>query len=202
MAEVPLVDRVGASTLNAFAWVGAVATFGGRALVEAARPPYEIREVVRHLFSVVEEMSDTVHKVNQAIDEMSGDVDHAIQSVAGTVDSANTLITSVSGDVKTITSSGARISADVAEIADSIRDGRGTIGKLVNDDELYRRVTDVAKQADEVTADVRRAVDEARTRSPASTTTTARCRASRQTSSRRWTMPARRWRASPTTWRR
>jgi phospholipid/cholesterol/gamma-HCH transport system permease protein len=45
-----LVDRVGASVLTALESVGAVATFGGRAVVEAFRPPYEAGEIVRHLY--------------------------------------------------------------------------------------------------------------------------------------------------------
>jgi phospholipid/cholesterol/gamma-HCH transport system permease protein len=45
-----LVDRVGASVLTALESVGAVAAFGGRAIVEAFRPPYEPGEVVRHIY--------------------------------------------------------------------------------------------------------------------------------------------------------
>src|SRR5204863_2268538 len=36
--------------LTVLASIGAVASFGGRALVEAVRPPYEGREIVRHLY--------------------------------------------------------------------------------------------------------------------------------------------------------
>ena len=44
------VDRVGAWVLTALESVGAVATFGGRAVVEAFRPPYEPGEILRHLY--------------------------------------------------------------------------------------------------------------------------------------------------------
>jgi phospholipid/cholesterol/gamma-HCH transport system permease protein len=50
MDELPIVDRVGAAALRLLEFVGALATFGGRALVEAFRPPYELGEIVRHLF--------------------------------------------------------------------------------------------------------------------------------------------------------
>jgi phospholipid/cholesterol/gamma-HCH transport system permease protein len=50
MQPISLVDRAGAGALGLFASVGAVAIFGGRALVEAARPPYEPREVFKHVF--------------------------------------------------------------------------------------------------------------------------------------------------------
>jgi phospholipid/cholesterol/gamma-HCH transport system permease protein len=45
-----LIDRVGAWVLAGLESVGAVATFGGRAVVEAFRPPYEPGEIVRHLY--------------------------------------------------------------------------------------------------------------------------------------------------------
>src|SRR5947207_13490215 len=45
-----LVDRVGAWVLTALESVGAVAAFGGRAAVEAFRPPYEPGEILRHLY--------------------------------------------------------------------------------------------------------------------------------------------------------
>jgi phospholipid/cholesterol/gamma-HCH transport system permease protein len=41
---------VGEGSLQFFAEVGAIVVFGARALVEAVRPPYEPREVLRHLF--------------------------------------------------------------------------------------------------------------------------------------------------------
>ncbi len=50
MAHVAVVDRVGTGVLSLFEFVGAIATFGGRAIVEGVRPPYEPREILRHLF--------------------------------------------------------------------------------------------------------------------------------------------------------
>ncbi len=50
LQPLSLVDRVGASTLGFFEATGAIATFGARALVEALRPPYEFREVIRHAY--------------------------------------------------------------------------------------------------------------------------------------------------------
>jgi len=47
---ISLVDRAGSGAIGLFEFVGAVATFGSRAVVEAARPPYEPREVFRHIF--------------------------------------------------------------------------------------------------------------------------------------------------------
>jgi phospholipid/cholesterol/gamma-HCH transport system permease protein len=49
-ALLGLVDRVGVRILRVLGLVGELATFGGRALIEAVRPPYEPGEIVRHLY--------------------------------------------------------------------------------------------------------------------------------------------------------
>jgi phospholipid/cholesterol/gamma-HCH transport system permease protein len=50
MLQLSLVDRVGFRALRVFELAGAIATFGAHAVVEAARPPYELREIVRHAY--------------------------------------------------------------------------------------------------------------------------------------------------------
>jgi phospholipid/cholesterol/gamma-HCH transport system permease protein len=50
MAELPFVDRVGAAVISLFAFVGALATFGARAVVSAFKPPFEVGEILRHLY--------------------------------------------------------------------------------------------------------------------------------------------------------
>ncbi len=50
MDHLTLVDRTGAATLGFFEFTGALAIFGCRALINALRPPYELGEVVRHVW--------------------------------------------------------------------------------------------------------------------------------------------------------
>ena len=50
MPLLTTVDRAGAGVLSLLEFTGAMASFGGRALVEAFRPPYEPGEIVRHLY--------------------------------------------------------------------------------------------------------------------------------------------------------
>ena len=120
-----------------------------------SQEPFEISDLLQ-------QMSDTVKKVNSTIDDMQDDVQHAVETIAKTVDNANDIITDVSDDVKTMASAGARITGDVAEIAETIRNGEGTFGKLVKDDEFYRKITSIAKRADEITDSVREVVDKTR----------------------------------------
>src|SRR6185295_3667367 len=67
-----------------------------------------------------------------------------------------------SPDVKALTRAAARISTDAARIAESIRKGEGTIGRLLNDDELYRRATAISKQVEEIATHARQVIEQAR----------------------------------------
>ena len=121
----------------------------------AGKEPLDIAELVQ-------QMGDTVTKVNAVVDDMRDDVQRAVVAIADTAENANVLITGVTGEVTKIAASGALISADAAQIADGIRSGKGTIGKLVNDDELYNRVSTIAKQTEETTAYARQLVQSAK----------------------------------------
>jgi len=114
------------------------------------------------LADLLQQTSETIKNVNATIDELKSDVVDAIRAINDTVENANELIDDVSDDVKTIASAGARITQDAADIATAIRDGKGTIGKLINDDELYQRAAAVAKTAEQIASDAREVVQQAR----------------------------------------
>jgi phospholipid/cholesterol/gamma-HCH transport system substrate-binding protein len=120
-----------------------------------SKEPFEIGDLMQ-------QMSDTVAKVNEIIDEMRDDVQRAVVAIADTADNANAIITDVGPDMKALTTAGARITTDAARIADSIRNGEGTIGKLLNDDELYRRVSSISKQVEEIATDARQVIEQTR----------------------------------------
>jgi phospholipid/cholesterol/gamma-HCH transport system substrate-binding protein len=121
----------------------------------AGKEPFDIADLMQ-------QMGDTVHKVNEAIDDMKGDVEDAIVAVAGTMDAASALITDVSVDVKAVAAAGASIADDAAQVAQGIRSGKGLIGKLMTDDELYRRVTAIAQQTEETATGAKQVVESAK----------------------------------------
>jgi phospholipid/cholesterol/gamma-HCH transport system substrate-binding protein len=111
---------------------------------------------------LLQQMSDTIVKVNSTIDRVSGDVEGAIASISTTVNNANALLVDLSTDITVMAKSGARISSDIAVVTEDIRQGRGTIGRLMMDDELYARAAGIAKSAEEIAADTREVVRLAR----------------------------------------
>ena len=122
----------------------------------AGKEPFEISDLMQ-------QMGDTITKVNATIDEMKGDVQSAVIAVGDTMGNANALITDVSGDVKMMTAAGARISGDASAITEGIRNGKGLIGKLVTDDELYQRARAIAQQTEEISANAKQVLAIAKT---------------------------------------
>jgi len=121
----------------------------------AGREPFEITDLMV-------QMGDAITKVNDTIDALQGDVERAVVGIANTVDNANALLTAASGNLKLMAASGAKMTADAAEITEGIRSGKGSLGKLVNDDELYTRATAIAKQTEDIAASARQVVETAR----------------------------------------
>ena len=118
----------------------------------AGKEPFEISDLMQ-------QMGDSLTKVNATIDAMKGDVQNAVVAVADTMGNANALITDVSGDVKKMAASGAKITDDASQIAEGLRSGKGVIGKLMTDDELYVRATAIARQTEETAASARQVVE-------------------------------------------
>ena len=52
MLQSSFVDRIGSRALGVFELAGAIATFGAHAIIEAPRPPYELREILRHAYQL------------------------------------------------------------------------------------------------------------------------------------------------------
>jgi phospholipid/cholesterol/gamma-HCH transport system substrate-binding protein len=117
-----------------------------------SKEPFEITDLMQ-------QMGDTITKVNVTIDEMKGDVSSAVVAVADTMGNANALITGVSDDVMKMAASGARISEDAARITEGIRSGKGMLGKLMTDDQLYAQAMSIARQTEETAAGARQVVE-------------------------------------------
>ena len=99
------------------------------------------RAANRSVADLFEQMSGTVGKVNATIDALGAGIEKTLVSVDTTVNNVSSLIDEVSDDVKMLASASARITSDAAQIAEGIRKGEGTVGRLLKDDELYQRVT-------------------------------------------------------------
>jgi phospholipid/cholesterol/gamma-HCH transport system substrate-binding protein len=162
IASIETEGLVGGNYLGVGSGTDASAAAAAGATI-GSKEPFEIAELMQQMSDTIVKVNVTIQTVNDSIDEMKADVQRAVVSGADTIDVAHKLLLDVSGDVKAMAANGARLSADAAQIAETIRKGEGSLGKLVNDDELYVRTTSVAKQAEEIAAGARQVVEQART---------------------------------------
>ena len=106
IATIETEGLVGGSYLGIGSGTDAAPQVGPDATI-GSKEPFEISDLMQ-------QMGDTIIKVNQTIDDMKGDVSSAVVAVADTMGNANALITDVSGDVKKMAASGARIADDAS----------------------------------------------------------------------------------------
>lgn len=111
---------------------------------------------------LLQQASETIALITTTINDLKGDVERTVEMVAETAEHTDRLIEDVGVDVKAISAAGTRIVRDTQTIVDNVRAGRGTIGKLLHDEELYRRTADIARQAEVTVVNLREASAEAR----------------------------------------
>src|SRR5688500_18552769 len=115
VASIETEGLVGGSYLGIAAGTDAAARVAADATI-VGKEPFDIADLM-------EQMGDTIKKVNDTFDEMKGDVQGTVMAIGDTVDNANTLLVDVSGDLKKMAAAGAILSNDAAQIAEAIRSG-------------------------------------------------------------------------------
>lgn len=120
-----------------------------------SREPFDIADLMR-------KMSDTIDTVNTMLTEVKTSLDGALASVSDVATDAQELMNDVGGDVRKILASTDKMTADLTAIVDGVRQGRGTLGKLVNDETLYANVKAIMADVEKAVANVREASEQAK----------------------------------------
>jgi phospholipid/cholesterol/gamma-HCH transport system substrate-binding protein len=120
-----------------------------------AREPFDFADLL-------DRGTETIDNVNMTIAELRRHLDEVVGLIRVTATNANELVNGVSNDVETIGRAGRRLSEEATRLVEGIRAGKGTIGKLVNDDELYSRIAGIAAEAEQAAKTARVAADGAR----------------------------------------
>ena len=120
-----------------------------------AQEPFDFADLLQKAGGAVEEVA-------RMVTEVRGDFEHAIATIDETATTANAMIKAVEPDILALTGAARRISDDTSRMLAGIREGRGSIGKLMNDDELYARVSRIAQEAEQVVRLTREGVSDAR----------------------------------------
>ena len=89
------------------------------------------------------DFADLMQQIRDTVDQVKGKMDGVFASISSTSENANELILSVRGDVENIIATSKKVSDDVQVITAGVRAGRGTVGRLFNDE----KVADSASRA-------------------------------------------------------
>ena len=119
------------------------------------------REPVQ-ISDLLQQASDTMMMVGDTVAALRGDAEIAMKEIASTSQEAHALLDTVKPDLEAMAANGRLISNDTRELMAKINGGQGTVGKLVNNDELYRQLQEVTRQAQDVMGNLHQVSDEAR----------------------------------------
>jgi phospholipid/cholesterol/gamma-HCH transport system substrate-binding protein len=120
-----------------------------------SRDPIDIADLLQQL-------SGTLTLVDSTIEELKGDVLESIRTINATAGAARDLVVDSREDVKAITLNARRVADDMRGIMDAVNEGRGTVGRLLHDDSLYRDAQRIAGEAEQVVANLRQVTEQAR----------------------------------------
>jgi phospholipid/cholesterol/gamma-HCH transport system substrate-binding protein len=114
------------------------------------------------LSAMLQRMSDTVDLIRTTIVDLKGGIDVALTSVTETADEAQNLLTDLGTEAREIMDSTQKISRNLNVIVAGVRDGKGTVGKLLADDSLYTSVKSISVDVEKAVASLREASEQAR----------------------------------------
>ena len=114
------------------------------------------------LSAMLQRMSDTVDLIRTTIIGLKDGIDAALASVTDTANDAQDLLNDVGKEARDIMASAQKVGQDVNAIVAGVREGKGTVGKLLADDSLYTNVKGIAADAEKAVASLREASEQAK----------------------------------------
>jgi len=112
--------------------------------------------------NLLQQASDTIDVVNDTVVRLSDDMERTVQQIALTTEDAHRLLAGITPEVQAIARNGNRITADMQQMVGKVKEGEGTLGRLINDDSLFQRAVQIADQTNAVMVNVREVTEEAR----------------------------------------
>ncbi len=120
-----------------------------------SREPFDLAEMMQR-------MSQAVDLATTTIAEVKGHVEAALATVTATGHEAQLFVNELRSDTRRIMADAQKVSQDVNAMIAGVRQGRGNIGRLLNDDALYVSAKNIITQAEKAVANVREATEQAK----------------------------------------
>jgi phospholipid/cholesterol/gamma-HCH transport system substrate-binding protein len=120
-----------------------------------SREPFDLADMLQRV-------NETIDMVTEMIAEVRVGVDEAFTALLTTANEAQLLVADVGEDVRAVTASSSRVADDIQAMVADVRAGRGSVGKLMNDDAFYERLKAIAGEAEQTLTNLREASESAR----------------------------------------
>jgi phospholipid/cholesterol/gamma-HCH transport system substrate-binding protein len=117
--------------------------------------PFDLAEMLKR-------MSDAVDLVTTSVEEVKGRAEELLVAATGVAKEAQLGVEDFRKGARVIMASAQRVSQNVNAIVAGVKEGRGTVGKLLNDDALYASAKSIAVQAEKAVANVKDATEQAK----------------------------------------
>lgn len=118
---------------------------------------------------LIEEGRETFRTITREVMTLKDDLSETVVALTGLVHTADEVVTDTGAQIERLTtvSTGAVedfrvVLDDVQHVVEGVRSGRGTVGKLLTDDALYTRMTNVTAEIESTMENVRAAAEEGR----------------------------------------
>ena len=111
---------------------------------------------------MLQRVNETIDLVTGMITDVQARLDEALRAVSAMAAEGQTMIADISSEVRAITASGQKVAADLQAVVRGVRQGRGSLGKFVNDDAVYERVKSIASEAERAVGNLREASESAK----------------------------------------
>jgi len=110
---------------------------------------------------VMARMSETAGKVDAGVEALKTDLADAFERLQNTADTADRHLEAIGSNLTAITDSGKTLSENLNVIVENARAGKGSLGKLLTDEELYEHAKKFTSEAAGVTESLHGTSDEA-----------------------------------------
>jgi phospholipid/cholesterol/gamma-HCH transport system substrate-binding protein len=120
-----------------------------------SREPFDLADMLGRV-------NETIDLVTAVVTEVRAGVDDAFKTLSAAAADAQALVATVGEDVSDVTASTKKVADDIQLLVAGIREGRGSVGKLMTDDAFYERLKAIAGEAEQTVSNLRQASETAK----------------------------------------